>query len=82
MENPPVAKRQNAASKSAAGRINRSNSIFKAALNHAAAHDERIGNARAREHALASIPDAVGRNVILEEEAICVLLSRETQTKS
>jgi integrase len=56
--------------------INRSNSIFKAALNHAAAHDERIGNARAWEHALASIPDAVeSRNVILDEEAIRAIIA-------
>ena len=56
--------------------INRSNSIFKAALNHAAAHDERIGNARAWGHALASIPDAVeSRNVILDEEAIRAIIA-------
>jgi integrase len=56
--------------------INRSNSIFKAVLNHAAAHDERIGNGRAWERALASIPDAVqSRNVILDDETIRAIVT-------
>jgi integrase len=56
--------------------INRTNSVLKAALNHAAAHDERIGNARAWERALANIPDAVeSRNVILGEETVRAIVA-------
>jgi integrase len=55
----------------AAASANRSSSVLKAALNYAAAHDERIGNARAWESGLASIPDAVeARNIILDEPTI------------
>jgi integrase len=54
-----------------AASINRSNSVLKAALNHCAAHDERISNSRAWDIGLASIPDAVeSRNIILDEETI------------
>jgi integrase len=56
--------------------INRSNAVLKAALNHAAGHDERIGNARAWERGLASIPDAVeSRNVILNEQTIRAVIT-------
>jgi integrase len=56
--------------------INRSNSILKAVLNHAADHDERIGNVRAWERALASTPDAVeSRNVILDDETIRAIVA-------
>jgi integrase len=56
--------------------INRSNSILKAVLNHAANHDERIGNRRAWERALAGIPDAVeSRNVILGDETIRAIVA-------
>lgn len=51
--------------------VNRSCSIFKAALNLAAAHDERISNGRAWETGLATIPDAEeSRNVILAEPVV------------
>jgi hypothetical protein len=54
-----------------AASINRVNSCFQAALNLAAAQDERIVNQRAWKKALASIPDATtARNVILPEAVI------------
>jgi integrase len=60
--------------------INRSNGVLKAALNHAAAHDERIGNARAWERALANIPDAAeSRNVILDEQTIRAIIASANQ---
>jgi integrase len=63
--------------------INRSNSVFKAALNHAAAHDERIGNARAWERGLASIPDAVeSRNVILDAETVRAIVTAAYQVSA
>jgi integrase len=55
--------------------INRSNGVLKAALNHAAAHDERI-TTRAWERALVNIPDAVeSRNVILHEQTIRAIVA-------
>jgi len=54
-----------------AATANRTCSAFKAALNLAAEHDERIGNRRAWEAGLASIPDAEqSRNVILPEPVV------------
>jgi integrase len=51
--------------------INRTNKALKAVLNHAAAHDERITNARAWKYGLASLPDAgKSRNVILDAETV------------
>jgi integrase len=51
--------------------INRSASVFKAALNLAADQDEHIVNHRAWEKGLLSIPDATqARNVILSETAV------------
>jgi hypothetical protein len=51
--------------------VNRSGSAFKAALNLAADHDERIVSRGSWEKGLASIPDATeSRNVILSEPVI------------
>ena len=51
--------------------VNRTCTGLKAALNLAAEHDERIGNRRAWETGLATIPDAEqSRNVILSEPAV------------
>ncbi|MGC2081606.1 MAG: tyrosine-type recombinase/integrase, partial [Xanthobacteraceae bacterium] len=59
--------------------INRINSVFKACLNHAAMHDERIVT-RAWERALANIPDAVeSRNIILDETTIRAIVSAAYQ---
>jgi integrase len=50
--------------------INRINTCLKAALNLAAAHDERLTNRRAWQTGLGSIPDAAeSRNVILSDQA-------------
>jgi integrase len=55
--------------------INRSNNVLKAALNHAADHDERI-TTRTWDKALANIPDAVeSRNVILDEGTIRAIVA-------
>ena len=55
--------------------INRSSAAFKAALNLAAALDERIVNHRAWEKGLATIPDAVeARNVIVAERDILKII--------
>jgi integrase len=57
--------------KLSAASIVRVNNAFKAALNLASAHDERIANQRAWEKALVSIPDAsTARNVILDEPTV------------
>ena len=51
------------------GAANRTNSGLRAALNQAAAEDERISNARVWEHALAALPGAAkARNVVITEE--------------
>jgi integrase len=56
--------------------INRANSCLKACLNRAADQDERIGNARAWEKGLASIPAAtVSRNIILPEPDIRAIIA-------
>jgi integrase len=50
---------------------NRTGTALRAALNMAAAHDERIESRRAWETGLANIPDATqSRNVILDEEMV------------
>ena len=55
--------------------INRINGIFKAVLNRAAIHDERI-TTRVWERALANIPNAVeSRNVILDEQTTRVIIT-------
>jgi integrase len=57
--------------------INRTCAAFKAALNLAAEHDERIANRRAWESGLASIPDAEqSRNVILPEATVRRLVEK------
>jgi integrase len=62
--------------------INRINSVFKACLNHAAAHDERIVT-RAWERALANLPDAVeSRNVILDEPTIRAIIAAAYQVST
>jgi len=54
-----------------ASSINRTTTVFRAALNLAASHDERIANRRAWETGLAAIPDAKQpRNVILPEPVV------------
>jgi integrase len=56
--------------------VNRTCAAFKAALNLAADHDERIASRRAWETGLASIPDAEqSRNVILSEGVIRGIIS-------
>jgi integrase len=56
--------------------INRTNAALRAALNLAAAHDERIVNRRAWQTALARVPDASeSRNVILPEESVRAIVA-------
>ncbi|HEY1300822.1 MAG TPA: site-specific integrase [Stellaceae bacterium] len=56
--------------------VNRTTTGLKAALNLAAEHDERIGNRRAWETGLATIPDAEqSRNVILREPAVRAIVT-------
>jgi integrase len=56
--------------------VNRDMKGLKAALNLAAAHDERISNARAWRTALAALPDAhTARNVILTDEQVLALIA-------
>jgi integrase len=64
----------------AAASINRSGAALRAALNHCAAHDERITNRRAWEIGLASIPDAAeSRNVILDEPTVRAIVAAAYQ---
>jgi integrase len=63
--------RDDAAETLAPSTVNRTCAAFKAALNLAADHDERIANRRAWETGLATIPDAEqSRNVILPEPIV------------
>jgi integrase len=63
--------RDGLAKKLAPSAVNRTTSIFKAALNLAADHDERIGTRRGWEIGLATIPNAnEARNVILNETVV------------
>jgi integrase len=56
--------------------VNRDMKGLKAALNLAAAHDERIVNARAWRTGLAALPDAhTARNVILTDEQVLALIA-------
>src|SRR5499427_5796035 len=56
--------------------VNRDFKGFKAALNLAAAHDERIVNARAWRTGLAALPDAdTARNIILTDEQVLALIA-------
>ena len=56
--------------------VNRDMKGLKAALNLAAAHDERIVNARAWRTGLAALPDAhTARNVILTDEQVLPLIA-------
>jgi len=56
--------------------VNRDLKGFKAALNLAAAHDERIINARAWRTGLAALPDAdTARNIILTDEQVLALIA-------
>jgi hypothetical protein len=65
----------------AAATINRSCAAFKAALNLAAEHDERIANRRAWETGLASITDTErSRNVILSEATVRKLIEERAST--
>jgi hypothetical protein len=61
--------------------VNRSGSVFKAALNLAADHDTRIANRSAWEAGLASLPDAEqSRNVILVEPIILNIIESAYET--
>jgi integrase len=56
--------------------FNRTNAGFRAALNLAAARDERIANARVWKQALANIPGAAeARNVVLDEQQIRAVIA-------
>ena len=56
--------------------VNRDMKGLKAALNLAAAHDERIANARAWRTGLAALPDAhTARNIILTDEQVLALIA-------
>jgi site-specific recombinase XerD len=56
--------------------VNRDLKGFKAALNLAAAHDERITNARTWRTGLAALPDAhTARNVILDDGQVLTLIA-------
>ena len=56
--------------------VNRDMKGLKAALNLAAAHDERIVNARAWRTGLAALPDAhTARNIILTDEQVLALIA-------
>jgi integrase len=60
--------------------VNRTRTGLKAALNLTAEHDERIGNHRAWETGLATIPDAEqSRNVILPEPAVREIIAAAQQ---
>ena len=68
--------RDDLATKLAPATVNRTAAAFKAALNLAAEHDDRIANRRAWETGLASIPDAEqSRNVILPENTIRLIIA-------
>jgi integrase len=68
--------RDDLAKKLAPATVNRTAAAFKAALNLAAEHDDRIANRRAWETGLASLPDAEqSRNVILPEDTIRLIIS-------
>ena len=68
--------RDDLVTKLAAATVNRTAAAFKAALNLAAEHDDRIANRRAWETGLASIPDAEqSRNVILPENTIRLIIA-------
>jgi integrase len=68
--------RDDLAKKLAPATVNRTAAAFKAALNLAADHDERIPNRRAWETGLASIPDAEqSRNIILPENTIRLIIA-------
>ena len=68
--------RDDLATKLASATVNRTAAAFKAALNLAAEHDDRIANRRAWETGLASIPDAEqSRNVILPENTIRLIIA-------
>jgi hypothetical protein len=63
--------------------INRVNTCLKAALNLAAAHDERITTRRAWQTGLSSIPDAAdSRNVILSEKALHAVVASAYRVSS
>jgi integrase len=68
--------RDSLAGQLAAATVNRTMTGLKAALNLAAEHDERIGNRRAWESGLATIPDAEqSRNVILPEPVVLDIIA-------
>ena len=61
--------------------VNRSASVFKAALNLAADHDTRIANRSAWERGLASLPDAEqSRNVTLPQGTILNIIESAYET--
>jgi integrase len=67
----------------AAATINRTCAAFKAALNLATEHDERIANRHVWETGLASIPDAEqSRNVILSEATVRKLIDEARKHSS
>jgi integrase len=68
--------RDDLAKKLSPATVNRTAAAFKAALNLAADHDDRIPNRRGWETGLASIPDAErSRNVILPENTIRLIIA-------
>jgi integrase len=68
--------RDDLVTKLAPATVNRTAAAFKAALNLAADHDDRIANRRAWATGLASIPDAEqSRNVILPENTIRLIIA-------
>jgi integrase len=68
--------RDNLVTKLAPATVNRTAAAFKAALNLAADHDDRIANRHAWGTGLASIPDAEhSRNVILPENTIRLIIA-------